>query len=201
MRRALLFRILGILGVLVVAWLVFFSVDVDYDSSKQLSAHLRLVEHKSNRRSAFTGAGHYAPVILLPVPSSETVTLWQTLLRDDQPVWHSLNGLAGKSRRDAPSFPGDQFLIDAPLLYVSPDERLVVLQSSVSREPIRVLDLMSRSTHDVPQPELARSRPDFGYPLTFHAWSDDSQTLYLRTHEGMDGESALWFREIYAVDP
>jgi len=84
--------IVGAVAAFVVAWLVYFSVDTEYDSSKQLSSHLRLVEHKRNRRSAFTGAGRYMPVIYLPVPSSETITLWQTLLRDDQPVWHSMNG-------------------------------------------------------------------------------------------------------------
>lgn len=170
------------LGTLVVAWLVFWSVNFTYTKKTKLSEHLVFVDRIEADRSPFT---YY-----LPVPSRWDHSIEERIELDGAPIW----------RMKGPSEP-QYFLRDVDAV-LSPDGRHVALVPRIPLAELTILDVPAHKVVDAIDPPNDSGHDFYGRWLRFLHWSPDSRSL-VTAHDDFDLQEhgvTLRTRDIWNVD-
>ena len=180
-RRRLYFALIAVL--IVVAGVIFLSVDREYLRTTDLGGGVSLVETVHVTRSPVTTIADSGGEATIPIPYHDEAVIHQKVLRHGALLWEAP---AGKTFRTS----------------VSPDARYLVVWDDVHTEWWQAYDLANGTQLEIHMPV----HPGIGdgmVPLRFGHWSPDSLSIVV----ALDGEEVepqnnwMLYREIYLLDP
>jgi len=171
-----------------VAWLIFFSIDYNYDKKTDLGGGLTLVSTIHVDRSPFqtmADSGGTAFIGFTPYSNSQMVR--QKLVRQQSVIWEMQEEIPGLRTYCAA---------------VSPDHHYLLIRQLVGNYFWRVHDLYTGQEIELKIPELlipVGRRPHYN-SFMFGRWSEDSKFVYTaedgeEEHEGQRSS----YREIYRI--
>ena len=168
----------------IVAWIVAFSIDREYQQTTTLAEGTSLVETIHVTRTPYVGMAEAGGSFVLPFPNSSADVIAQELRRGERVVWRGTD----EDRYD---------------FHVSPDRTHAVAQHRPQAKPLLVIDLERGGTVTVGEPSRAPRMHDYSFPLQFGGWSTDSRTAFAVVEGSVtnDRGETRRYREIWSVDP
>lgn len=176
-------RVALALPLAIVAWIVVFSIDRDYEQTTTLAEGISLVETIHVTRTPYVGMAEAGGSFVLPFPNASDAVVAQELRRGEAAIWRG----SGEERYD---------------FHVSPNRAHAVAQDRPRAKPWLVVDLERGTTVTVGEPSRAPRMHDYSFPFQFGGWSTDSRAA-LAAVEGSvtnDRGESRRYREIWSVD-
>ena len=168
----------------IVAWIVAFSIDREYEQTQTLAEGISLVETIHVTRTPYVGMAEAGGSFVLPFPNSSADVVAQELRRGETVIWRG----TGEDQYD---------------FHISPDRAYAAGQHRLHSKPWLVIDLERGNIVTVGEPTRAPRMHDYSFPLQFGGWSVDSRAVFGVVEGSVTndrGESRR-YREIWSVDP
>jgi hypothetical protein len=177
-------RVALALPFVVIAWIVAFSIDREYEQRTTLAEGISFVETVHVTRTPYAGMAEAGSFFILPFPNSSADVIAQELRRGQTVIWSG----TGEDRYD---------------FHISPDRAYAAGQHRPQSKPWLIIDLERGTTVTVGEPSREPRMHDYSFPLQFGGWSTDSRTA-LGVVEGSvtnDRGESRRYREVWSVDP